>query len=404
MSPEALSPETAVWSAQSLTIAGRLIAPVDVPGLFREFVPVTQELLGVERVCWYRADATQELLLLQEEAHAKEVAPISLEDDVRELPLQPSHFLGRIALGQTPGGLYWLCGEEACEEQREGARHCYLAALRMQKELFGVLRIETAVGETLAPHALPVIEALLGMAHTALERIRFERFRDRFVLSVSHELRTPLTSIRAFAEMLNDGDAGKINARQRRYVDRISRGAERLQGIAENLLTLSRLSLGAVSIERNAIEVEPFIQDTALNFMPLAQEKDIELLVKVQADLPLIITDDSRLQQALSNLLDNAIKFSPPESKIILSARQEGKSIRLAVQDHGPGIAPAEQKKIFQEFYRIIPGYPKSHAPGTGLGLSIVTRLVDLLGARIELESTPGVGSTFTIVSEDWLP
>lgn len=398
-----MSPEDDVWSARSLAIAGRLIAPVDVPGLFHVFVPVAQELLEAERVSWYRADATQELLSLQEEAHAPEVVPVSLEDRLHELPLQPSHLLGRIALGQTPPGAYWLCGEELGEAQHENARHCYIAALSLQKELFGIIRIEAPAEETLTPRTIQVIEALLEMARAALERIRFERFRDRFVLSVSHELRTPLTTIRAFAEMLNDGDAGKINARQRRYVDRISRGAERLQGIAENLLTLSRLSLGAVSIERNEIEIEPFIQDTALNLMPLANEKDIEILVQVQDNLPLIVTDDTRLQQALSNLLDNAIKFSPPEAKIILSARQEGQSIRFSVQDHGPGIAPAEQKKIFQEFYRITNDCPKSQVPGSGLGLSIVSRLADLLGARIELESTPGAGSTFTIVSEDWL-
>ena len=389
-----LSPQSASCIIPVLDAAGRLAAAPDAPSIFLELVTAAHQLLGFSRVCCYSADTTGARLLKQAVAPAQDAETLPAV-----VPLTKEHLLGRIALGEEPPGVFPLrFSEDAWEVSPEHGALCCVLPAQIDGDLFGLLIAESAPGASSCDEVQPVLHALLQYACVALKRIRFERYRDRFISSVSHELRTPLTSIRAFAEMLNDGDAGRINAKQRRFVDRISSGADRLQRIVEDLLTLSRLRLGAVKVEQVPVRVPLFLHDTALNFQPQAIERNIEVIVEASDDLPVIFTDPDRLQQALSNLVDNAIKFSPDGAQIRLSATRQGDDLCIAVQDNGPGIPREEQPHIFQEFYRVEDGIADVAKPGSGLGLTIVSQLADLLGAAVEVKSAPGMGSTFSLL------
>jgi signal transduction histidine kinase len=252
-----------------------------------------------------------------------------------------------------------------------------------------------------------LLAELVGLAGHVLERENVGRMHRQRVSQVSHELRTPLSSVLAFCEMLADGDAGTLNPKQSRFVRRISSNGVRLQRIVEDLLAISRLDAGTAGVNMEWVSVAGLMEDTTMNFWPQSGARSIELRTEAPPDLPRVRTDPERLQQALSNLVDNAIKYSPVGSEVrIWAAREEiGEStpvpwVRVAVTDHGEGIAPEEQAKVFDEFYRCRNLSRDQEAKGSGLGLAIVRRLMELIGGRVELSSELGKGSTFSL----WLP
>lgn len=254
-------------------------------------------------------------------------------------------------------------------------------------------------------------EALLGelvaLAGYVLEREHIGRMHRQRVSQVSHELRTPLSSVLAFCEMLADGDAGKLNVKQDRFVRRISANGARLQRIVEDLLTISRLDAGMGPVEVQPVSVAGLMEDTVMNFWPQAGARAITLRVDAPADLPQVMTDPERFQQALSNLVDNAIKYSPSGSEVrVWAACRSGGDgegvvwVQVGVTDQGEGIPPAEQGQVFGEFYRCRSVWRDQEAKGSGLGLAIVKRIMELLGGKVELASEVGKGSTFSL----WLP
>lgn len=248
---------------------------------------------------------------------------------------------------------------------------------------------------------------LVGVAGHVLEREDVGRIHRQRVSQVSHELRTPLSSVRAFCEMLADGDAGALNPKQSRFVRRISSNADRLQRIVEDLLVISRLDAGTALVSWLWSPVAGLMEDTVMNFWPQSGARSIELRVEAPPNLPEVLTDPQRLQEALANLVDNAIKYSPVGSQIRVWAAYvdaaEGDPspwVRVSVTDQGEGIAPEEQGKVFEEFYRCRNLSRDQEAKGSGLGLAIVKRLMALLGGKVELSSEVGKGSTFSL----WLP
>jgi signal transduction histidine kinase len=252
-----------------------------------------------------------------------------------------------------------------------------------------------------------LLAELVGVAGHVLERENVGHIQRQRVSQVSHELRTPLSSVMAFCEMLADGDAGKLNSKQSRFVGRISSNGVRLQRIVEDLLTITRLDAGTAAPLWEWCAVSGLMEDTAMNFWPQAGARSITLQVDAPAELPRVRTDPERLQQALSNLVDNAIKYSPTGSEIRLWAecvggggRAPARWVRVAVTDQGAGIAPEEQTRVFEEFFRCRNLSREQEAKGSGLGLPIVKRLMELLGGKVEVFSELGNGSTFSL----WLP
>jgi two-component system phosphate regulon sensor histidine kinase PhoR len=222
------------------------------------------------------------------------------------------------------------------------------------------------------------------------------KLQTDFVNKVSHDLRTPLTSIRMFVETLQLGRL-QDPVRQAEALEIIAEETARLSGLINRLLDWARMESGKRSYQLQREEV-PRIVDAALQaFEPQRLSHPVELTRDVAPDLPPVWADPKALTEALLNLLNNAHKYTGPVKKIAVSAARNGGTVVLRVADNGPGIAPREQKRIFDKFYRGKDPITRA-VDGTGLGLSMVKHIVAGHGGQISVQSEIGKGATFTIV------
>lgn len=217
--------------------------------------------------------------------------------------------------------------------------------------------------------------------------------QTEFVSTVSHELRTPLTSIKGFADtILRAGDRLDLS-QQRRYVGIIKDQADRLTRLVEDLLAVSRLESKRMQLTIRAIELNSAIQRVARNLSDKAKEHRI--VVNVPHGLPPVWADADRLEQILTNLIDNAIKYSPPKTTVTVTARDMAEMVEFAVSDEGVGIPQEHLSQIFTKFSRLDNPLVRQ-TEGTGLGLYITRSLVLALGGQIKVTSLPG-NTTFTV-------
>jgi two-component system phosphate regulon sensor histidine kinase PhoR len=237
-----------------------------------------------------------------------------------------------------------------------------------------------------------------------LTRIRrLETIRRDFISNLSHELRTPLASLRALTETLQDGALADPEAAPR-FISRIATEVDALTQMAQELLDLSRIESGQVSLERRPVAPKNLLASAAERMRLQAERAGLSLQVDCPPNLPKVSADEPRIEQVLVNLIHNAVKFSPPGGGVVLSADivaapslqgevEAGEGVvRFAVHDSGVGIPADDVPRIFERFYRV----DKSRAGGgTGLGLSISRHLVESHGGQIWAESREGEGSTF---------
>ena len=232
--------------------------------------------------------------------------------------------------------------------------------------------------------------------HDISELRRLERARRDFVANVSHEFRTPLTAIQGFAETLLGG-ALEDEVNRRRFLEIIRNHAIRLGNLTEDLLKLARVEAGRFPLKLEPIAIsaviEPCIETTRLN----AALKNLSVEAHCSPDLPMVNGNAGSLQQALQNLLDNAVRYSSPGGRITVKAVVGGGSIAISVSDTGPGIPKADQERIFERFYRTDSARSRDLG-GTGLGLSIAKHLVEAHGGEVRVQSIVGSGSTFSII------
>jgi len=221
-----------------------------------------------------------------------------------------------------------------------------------------------------------------------------ERVRQEFLSNVSHELRTPLTAIRAFVETL---DAGALEdpAHNRRFLSIIDRNAARMHSLIDDILELSAIEAGTVTVERAPVRLHSLVQDVLTALDARAAAREIELHNEVGAEV-VVAADARRLEQMLTNLTDNAIKFNRAGGRVCISHEQRNGRDRISVTDTGEGIAPEHIKRIFERFYRVDRARSRALG-GTGLGLAIVKHLARAHGGEATVESTPGTGSTFIV-------
>jgi signal transduction histidine kinase len=227
---------------------------------------------------------------------------------------------------------------------------------------------------------------------------RLAELRSQFVASVSHELKTPLTSIRMFAESLQmDDENGTGDPKERaEYLDTIVCESERLTRLLNNVLDFSRIERGQKNYHFQSEQL-PGVVEAAVRTMrfPVA-EQGFNLDVDVCSDLPPLRLDRDAIEQAILNLLNNAMKYSGKNREIGLRVSRQNRSALIQVTDHGIGIPAAEQRRIFEKFYRV-PSKENKAISGTGLGLALVTHIAEAHGGTVEVDSTPGEGSTFSI-------
>jgi two-component system phosphate regulon sensor histidine kinase PhoR len=219
--------------------------------------------------------------------------------------------------------------------------------------------------------------------------------RTQFVSSVSHELKTPLTAIRIFAETLRMGRS-KNAAKQNEYLDTIVSESERLSRLINNVLDFSKIEKGSRNYRLKLASLPDLVSSCAgILEYPLKQQ-GFKLHVDIQEDLPEVMIDRDSIEQAILNLLNNAIKYSGNSREIELRLIRNGSYAVIQVQDFGIGIDPAEHKRIFEDYYRV-DSAAESGTVGTGIGLALASHIVKGHNGRIEVESLPGEGSTFSI-------
>jgi two-component system phosphate regulon sensor histidine kinase PhoR len=227
---------------------------------------------------------------------------------------------------------------------------------------------------------------------TRLERL--ERVRQEFLSNVSHELRTPLTAIRTFVETLEDG-AIEDAANNRRFLSIIDRNAARMHSLLDDILELSAIEAGTATVEVGPVRLHAMIDDVLTALAAKASERGVTLHNEVAEDV-VVYADARRLEQMLTNLTDNAIKFNDEGGAVRLRHERAGGRDRISVADTGEGIAPEHIHRIFERFYRVDRARSRALG-GTGLGLAIVKHLSRAHGGEATVQSTPGAGSTFTI-------
>lgn len=222
------------------------------------------------------------------------------------------------------------------------------------------------------------------------------RLKSKFVSNVSHELRTPLNAIIGYTYLIRDL-CRKAGEEQRIALEGIERNAGDLLQLINEVLDLSKIEAGKISVEQGEVEMAGLLKELVENMARLTEGKPVRIDYKVDPDLPLIESDVGKIKQILVNLLSNAIKFTP-EGRVMMEAKASPAKggIEVAVQDTGIGIKPEALPKIFEAFYQSDSDSTREFG-GVGLGLRIVKDLVDLLQGEIRVESEYGKGSTFTV-------
>jgi two-component system, NtrC family, sensor histidine kinase KinB len=225
-----------------------------------------------------------------------------------------------------------------------------------------------------------------------------ERMKSNFLSVVSHELRTPLHSIKGFVEIILMGKTGPVTELQEDFLKTVRTQTTSLQRMIDDLLEFSRMEAGRVKLHLGEVSLPIVAQAVAAKLAPLAEEEGLQLRVEFAAGLPEIDADRSRLEQVLTNLVENALKFTPTGGLITVSGAQVGERVRLTVADTGIGIPPDEQERVFDRFYQV-DGSERRAYRGTGLGLSICKHIVEHHNGRIWVESDglPGHGSRFQV-------
>ena len=222
---------------------------------------------------------------------------------------------------------------------------------------------------------------------------RLETVRRDFVANVSHELKTPLTAIRGFAETLG---AEVLEPHQAQFADTIRSNAERMQRLVDDLLDLSRIESGGWAPAPTTVDLRSAAAEASAPYKTDAERRGVSIEIAVDSSATTLRADPVALRQALSNLIENAVRYTPAGGKVTVFSRNGSREVIVGVRDTGSGIAAEHLPRIFERFYRVDPARSRA-AGGTGLGLAIVKHLVEAHGGSVKAESQPGRGTTVSM-------
>ena len=263
------------------------------------------------------------------------------------------------------------------------------------------VRLEAAAGRVVRVASSVVTDAAeryLGevmVVHDVTRERELEQMKSEFLANASHELRTPLHSIKGFVKLLVDGQVPDPET-QKEFLDIVNEQTEHLGSLVDNLLDVSRMDAGHLELRREPLSVGHVIHKTVQKLSNLAKDKGIEFRIDVPAPLPMIEGDEERLTQVLTNLLHNAIKFSPGGGEVTMRAEVKDHKLLAQVTDHGIGIPEEAIPNLFERFYRVDSSMTRNTG-GSGLGLHISRQIIEAHGGRIWVESKVGEGSTFGV-------
>jgi signal transduction histidine kinase len=226
-----------------------------------------------------------------------------------------------------------------------------------------------------------------------LELEETSRHKSEFLASMSHELRTPLNAIIGFSQVLREEMFGPVNEKQAEYLDDIVSSGNHLLSLINDVLDLSKVEAGQVELEVRPFSLRAALERGVVMVREQATEEEVQVELSAGPEVDVVEGDERRIKQVIFNLLSNAVKFTPAGGEIDVSAKRVNGEVRVSVADTGPGIAPGDHERVFEEFQQTDAGLERLE--GTGLGLALSKRLVELHGGRIWLESELGKGSTF---------
>jgi len=237
------------------------------------------------------------------------------------------------------------------------------------------------------------LEQLLETEHNTVDELReLNRMKNEFVAVVSHELRTPVTALIGYAKTLQQPTFAEDPDLRQEFLERMERQGDRLVRLVENLLTAARIESRQLPVQISRVRFDDLVRDIVEGLGAEAERVKVD----IPEDLPVLQTDRELLGRVLSNLLDNALKYSPDASVCEVGARGDPSAVVFWVADHGIGIEPEDLSRIFERFYQVDSSSTRTFR-GAGLGLSLVQELMQRLGGSISVESSPGEGSRFTV-------
>lgn len=238
------------------------------------------------------------------------------------------------------------------------------------------------------------ILGVVSIIQDATKDREIDRMKSEFVANVSHELKAPLASIRAYTEMIEDGEAEEEETRKE-FCSIIEGETNRLSNMIDTLLDLSKLEAGVIQMNMERVNLIKMLKTVEDTMRPNAEKKGISLSTDISQYIPPIVGDEGQLNRVFVNLVSNAIKYTPDGGKVDITGRLEGDLIRVDVSDTGYGIPEDVIPKIFEKFYRVKENIDV--AKGTGMGLAMVKRILEIHNAEIKVKSKPGEGSCFSV-------
>ncbi|MBN1385210.1 MAG: HAMP domain-containing histidine kinase, partial [Elusimicrobia bacterium] len=229
-----------------------------------------------------------------------------------------------------------------------------------------------------------------------------DMLKTEFISSISHEMKSPLSAIEGYLELLSEDIEKKkvVHLEQTKAMKIIRKNVERLRAFINSILDLSKLTAGQIETIEEEVNMNNIIKETLSGFLPLVKRKNIKIEFDLEYNIASVISDEVKLKQVVSNLLNNAIKFTDHKGTITLQTRNEKDHVKVIITDTGPGITPEIHKEVFEKFYQVYTRKEGREYKGTGLGLSIAKGFVELLGGKIWLESPVknGKGSRFVFI------
>jgi signal transduction histidine kinase len=297
--------------------------------------------------------------------------------------------------------------------EAQGIRDAMVAPLHLDDRILGTMMVGNRLGDvsTFDLEDLKLFETLANHASVSLENARLverlgeslahltemNRMKDDFVASVSHELRTPLTSILGYVKTLLRPDAKFAESDRADFLQAIERQSERLRDLIEDLLIVSRIESASDTASAGPIDLHVVIAEVMAELNDRTRGRD--MTIDIRPGIPAASSDKGKLHQIISNLVDNALKYSPEGTPIVVSVAREGRGVTVSVTDRGQGIPAELHEHIFERFYQVDQSSTREKG-GTGLGLYICRKLAEMLGGRLWLERSDTTGSTFSL----WVP
>jgi signal transduction histidine kinase/HAMP domain-containing protein len=306
---------------------------------------------------------------------------------------------------ELPAAKLLLCGPVRFRDSLEALLVLALADRPSEEQVDFVdhasSQLAIAVANARAYTAAETLAKQLEQRNVALRQQRdqlqeLNRLKSEFVANISHELRTPLNAIIGYTELVNEGVYGAVTPEQAQSLGGILENAGDLLQLINQILDLSKVEVGKMAVALQDIDLNQLVRDTVESAAPLAKDRPYAITLELGADPVGVRTDPTKVRQILLNLVGNAIKFTP-EGSITVSLTETEGDVHVRVRDTGIGIRPEYLKVIFDQFRQVDGSSTRKHG-GTGLGLAISKKLAALLGGDILVDSTPGQGSTFTLV------